>query len=88
MYIIIAEKTKREIKESIIKVFEGNTNFDNTVNLLGKMVNNVSSDTIMEVYGRKRQKEHNKVNKLCDRRNIMRKQWTIFGFMVIYNTRR
>lgn len=38
---LIAEKVKREIEESVIKVLEGNTNLDNIVDLVKKMVDEV-----------------------------------------------
>ena len=40
---LIAEKVKREIEESVIKVIEGELTLDNVVDSVGEMVNDIGS---------------------------------------------
>lgn len=43
---LIAEKVKKEIEESVIKVLEGDAKLDNIIESVGEMVNNIGLDTI------------------------------------------
>ena len=46
---VIAEKVKREIEESVIKVLEGNTNLDNIIDSVKKMVDEVGINTLKAI---------------------------------------
>ncbi|TFZ39133.1 ISLre2 family transposase [Soehngenia longivitae] len=46
---LIAEKVKREIEESVIKVIEGEVNLDNIVDSVGEMVNDIGTKTMLAI---------------------------------------
>ncbi len=46
---LIAEKVKREIEESVIKVLKGNTNLDKIVDSVDEMVKDIGIDTILAI---------------------------------------
>ena len=46
---LIAEKVKREIEESVIKVIEGELTLDNVVDSVGEMVNDIGTKTMLAI---------------------------------------
>ncbi|HOK63012.1 MAG TPA: UPF0236 family protein [Soehngenia sp.] len=46
---LIAEKVKREIEESVIKVIEGELTLDNIVDSVGAMVNDIGTKTMLAI---------------------------------------